>query len=483
MRILRFWLNDRLVEEDCVPPTTTLLNYVRSRGLTGTKEGCAEGDCGACTVAVVDALAAGGPVFRAVNSCLLLLPMLQGKRVYTVEALDAGGALHAAQEAVVRRLASQCGYCTPGVVMSLFEACYRSEIEERWQIDDQLCGNLCRCTGYRPIRDAAKDVAGTCPADRFSLALGSARAEPMDLSYERGPQRYFNPGSLNAFFVRLLEHPEAKLICGGTDVSLSVTKRFEALPLVISLEGIAELRAIRREAGGMTLGATAPLSEVHDAVRADFPALDKMLRVFASRQIKNRATLGGNLCSASPIGDLAPVLLALGARVRLLSRRGERELPLDELFLGYRKTALAPGEILASVFVPNLPNNAKATSFKVAKRRELDISAVSAGCYVELDPSGEVAVARLAFGGMAPTPARARSVEAALLSRPWSEESIEAVVPLIDHDFKPVSDHRGSAWYRSVVAKNLIRGFYFESSGRVGPQPSAQPTATVHPRA
>ncbi len=482
MESLRLYVNDVLVEERDVPPTTTLLRYLRDRlQLSGTKEGCAEGDCGACTVVVADVRADGTPTYRAVNSCLVLLPMVQGRRVYTVEALKANGAYHLVQESMARHLGSQCGYCTPGVVMSLVEAAYRDDLSDDWQIDDQLCGNLCRCTGYRPIRDAAKEVAGRCPNDALAERLRAPR-DSMQLAYAHGAQRYFNPATLAELFDVVDAHPSARFVCGGTDLSLEITKRFREPELLVSVEAIPELRKVDARDDGWDIGAAVTLTGLQEALGGEVMPLEKMLRFFASRQIKNRATVGGNLCNASPIGDLAPVLLALGAELSLVSRRGTRRIGIDDFFLGYRKTALEPGEILATIHLPRLPADARASSFKVSKRRELDISAVAMGALVRLSADGVVTEARLGYGGLAATPARARQTEAALVGRVWCEETVRAAMDAIDLDFQPISDHRASAWYRTRVAKNLLVGFYFETKdGPVALDP--RPTATIHLRA
>jgi xanthine dehydrogenase small subunit/xanthine dehydrogenase large subunit len=480
---LRFYLNDRLVEESGLSPTTTVLRYLRDRAhLTGTKEGCAEGDCGACTVAVLEEDGKGGQALRAINSCLLLLPMVQGKRVYTVEALKEGGRYHVVQETLARELGSQCGYCTPGVTMAMLEACHRKDFDEPWKLDAQMCGNLCRCTGYRPIREAAAQVAGKSPADRFARALAETKPEPMELTYSAGPQRFFTPATLPALWDVLEANPEARFVVGGTDLSLEVTKRFAEPPLLVSLEALRELRTLEPRMGGHRIGAAVWLTELEDYSRTASPALERMIRYFGARQIKNRATVGGNLCTASPIGDLAPVLIALGAEAVVLSRAGERRMPLDEFFVDYRRTALKRGEILGFVDVPAQPSGARTIAYKVSKRRELDISSVSAGFRVVVDGAGRVAEARLAYGGMAARPARARRTEEALVGQPWTEESVEAVLSRLDEDFTPRTDHRGSAWYRTQVAKNLLRGFFQETLAEPSPRLQAHHAATVQVR-
>ncbi|MCA3015434.1 MAG: xanthine dehydrogenase small subunit [Myxococcaceae bacterium] len=478
MNTLRFNLNGQWVEEPTVAPTTTLLRYLRDvRGLSGTKEGCAEGDCGACTVAVAEAGPDGEARWRAVNACLVLLPMVQGKHVVTVEALRADAA-HPAQLAMAKALGSQCGYCTPGIVMSLFEATYRDDLTQPWQLDDQLCGNLCRCTGYRPIREAAMAVAGTCPADRFQAALAAARPGSMQFRREADGRLFATPTTFDELWGLLDAHPDARFVVGGTDLSLEITKKFEVPAKLVSLEGLRELHTLR-EGAVHHLGSAVTIAALEAWSARRLPPLHRMVRYFAARQIKHRGTLGGNLCTASPIGDLAPALISLGATAVLRSRAGERRLPLEAFFVGYRKTALAPRELLAGVEVPALAPTTRAASYKVSKRRELDISAVSAGLLVEVDAANVVTATRLAYGGMAATPKRAAQAEAALLGRPWREDTVELAAQALARDFSPLSDHRGSAPYRALVAANLLRGFFDETKDV--PQPALVPghAATV----
>jgi xanthine dehydrogenase small subunit len=470
---LRFWLNDELIEEAEAAGTTTLLRYLRDKlRKTGTKEGCAEGDCGACSVVIVDDNAEGGPAFRAVNSCLVFLPILQGKKVYTVEALrestaimqSSDGGFHPVQEAMVATRGSQCGYCTPGIVMSLFEACYRPDMGADWQLDDQLCGNLCRCTGYRPIREAAAAVAGSCPADRFQAKLEAHRSGSATIGeYRGGGQSYFQPGSLEELWRLRACHPAAVLVAGATDLGLQVTKRHIHYDKVIGLEALPELKQLERRVGGWWIGAGVNLTRLMDTVGPEIKGLDKMMRVFGSRQIRSRATLGGNLCNASPIGDNPPMMIALGATAVIAGSGGTRRIPMEDFFVGYRQTALTGDEILLAVELPHLASEAYFSTYKVSKRRELDISICAAGMLVELDGSNGVVAIRLAYGGMAATPLRAHKTEAALLGKLWTIETIEAAVAHLDEDFQPISDHRGSARYRRLLAKNLLRGFFYDS--------------------
>ena len=469
---LEFWLNnERIVEREALG-TTTLLRFLRDRkALTGTKEGCAEGDCGACSVVVVEEDAAGKPTFRSVNSCLVFLPMLQGCKVYTVEALrdwsqaatDPQSGYHPVQSAMVDTRSSQCGYCTPGIVMSLFEACYREDIERDGALEEQLCGNLCRCTGYRPIQRAGERVGGLVPADRFSEQLTPVPNDDRGLSYSHTRQRYLQPTTLDALWAARQAHPEARLVAGGTDLALHVTKQFKHFDEVIGLEAIEALRSIDRTPDGWRVGAGARLTRMQEAIGEQVPAIEKMLRVFGSRQIRNRATLGGNLCTASPIGDMAPVLLSLDAQALLAGPNGVRKIALSDFFQSYRVTALADDEILLAVEIPDPPPNAFSTSYKVSKRRELDISTVAAGMLIDLDEWGAVATIRLAYGGVAATPLRVRATEAALMGKPWTRETVEAVMPVLEAEVKPISDHRGSARYRSLLARNLLLAFLLES--------------------
>ena len=480
--MISFTLNGNSLQVTDLPPTTTLLQYLRDQPhLTGTKEGCAEGDCGACTVVILDHRTPSGAAWRSVNSCLVLMPMLHGKQVYTVEGLAQGSGQHPVQDAVVRQLGSQCGYCTPGVVMTLAEACYRTDMDAGWKMDDQLCGTLCRCTGYRPIRDAAEEIKGLCPADALSTELRMARAPVESLDYQQGEHRFLRPNSLKGLWKAVKAYPDHKLIAGATDLGLNVTKQHQTWPVLIGLDSVEELTHITCEKNQWSIGAAVRLSDLETVTDQPLNPLARMLRYFGARQIKNRATVGGNLCNASPIGDLAPILLALQANVVLGSPRGERTIPLDEFFLDYRKTALAEDEVMVRVSFPQPSADVKLCAYKVSKRRELDISAVSAGMAVSVDVAGRVENVRLGYGGLAATPKRATQTEAALKGQPWTEATVRAVLDLLEQDFTPMSDHRGSAWYRMRVAKNLLLGFYLETQQTAQPRLTPRHSGTVQP--
>mgnify|MGYP001555139676 CR=1 FL=1 len=462
-------LNGKPVRVEGASPTTTLLDWLRSSGRTGSKCGCAEGDCGACTVALVDRNAAGQPTYRAVNSCIALLPMFAGREVVTVEGLAEGANLHPVQQAMVDHYGSQCGYCTPGFVVSLFEAYYRDQCREPWQISDQLSGNLCRCTGYRPIRDAAvaalnsraaTPLAAAPDQDACAERRKAPRAAPVELDYAAAAGKFLRPTSLTGLFALLEKNPGAQLVAGATEIGVELNKKFKAFPLLISTEGVPELTRITRTDAAWHIGAAATLTNVEEALAGEYPSVTKMLRVFAARQIRNRATLGGNLVTASPIGDSAPVLLSLDASIVLTTATGERTVPLADFFVGYRKTVLQPGEILREVVLPRGGPGADLTRrvdfFKVSKRRELDISIVAAAFRVDLDAAGIVRVARLAFGGVAAMPSRARAVEAALVGKQLTDPAAAAL--LLDA-FKPIDDARGGAEYRRGLIASLWEKF------------------------
>ena len=469
---IEFRLNGNDIRVDSVSPNTTLLDWLRARGLTGSKEGCAEGDCGACSVAMVDRDRKGKPCYRSINSCLVPLPLIAGRDIVTVEGV-AGESLHPVQQAMVDNHGSQCGYCTPGFIMSMFEGYYRKNLKTAAQLDEQLCGNLCRCTGYRAIRDAMADAfAQRHGKDDFETRLESAPRRLSTVNYSQNGEHFLRLVSLKQLFAAMAKHPEGRLIAGATELGLDITKRYHKFSTLISIEGISELTKITSTPEEWSVGAAVTLTRLDEAVGAEFPEIADMLHLFGSRQIRNRATLGGNLVTASPIGDAAPVLLALNARLVLAASKGERVLSIDDFFVSYRKTALAPGEILKSILIPRGKKDAvtRCKFYKVSKRREMDISTV-AGCFsLELDGAGLISQVRLAFGGVAAMPARARQTENALLGQKWNEATLRAVLPILEQEFTPIADVRGSATFRRRLITDLFSKFFHDQS-----QPASSP--------
>ena len=459
-------LNGEPINVSGVHPNTTLLNWLRDRGLTAAKEGCAEGDCGACTVVVIERAGDGPPVFRSLNSCIALLPSLADREIWTVEGIGAQG-LHPVQKAMTECYGSQCGYCTPGFISSMFEGYYREDLRTVGDLNDQLCGNLCRCTGYRAIRSAARQAWQSASAeekkcDRFGSLLAGSVSLPGRLEYEADGRKFLRPDSLAALFDMMTSHSGARLLAGGTEIGVDVAKAFREFPVLIHLQGIPELQRVEIDDDGVVIGAGVPLTDVMDLV--PIPALREMLRWFASRPVRNRATLGGNLVTASPIGDTAPVLLSLGASVVLESAAGQREVLLAEFFTAYRRTVLVDGEILRSVRIPVAPRGLRRISkaFKISKRREMDISIVSAGLCIDLNDENRVVSARLAFGGVGPMPVLARRTADFLKGRIWNPETVAGARELLAGEIAPISDGRGSADYRRAVAEELLEKFFYD---------------------
>ncbi len=465
---LVFTLNGE-VETPRTAPTVTLLEYLRFTGRVGTKEGCGDGDCGACTVALVGADAEGKAQYQAVNSCLLPLGSVAGRVVVTVEGV-AGETLHPVQQALVDTGGSQCGYCTPGFVMSLFAGYYDGQLG-----DTTVEGNLCRCTGYLPIRRAARSLQEPAADDPHLWTL--QHAPPLEpIAYKGDENAFFRPSSLDKVFGLMQSRPDAVLIAGGTDLGLELSHKSSRFPCLISLEDVVELKIIRAGSSFLEVGAGLPLSQIENKLRGLFPALDTMLYWFAARQIRNRATLGGNLGTASPIGDLAPVLLALNAELRLRNAGSERLIPLAKFFTGYRQTVLQKAEVLVSVLIPQtLPKGAVrrlSEAYKVGKRGTDDISIVAAAFAIDLNADDRVVQARLAYGGVAATPARATSVEASLVGKPWNDKTVREAKAALQTTFKPLDDLRASAAYRNRLVGNLLEKFYSETQNETSEVPA-----------
>jgi xanthine dehydrogenase small subunit len=455
---LEFLLNNRPVSAHGAAVQTTLLDYIRAQGLTGAKEGCAEGECGACTVILV-ADHAGRTEYRAVNSCLMLAPMAAGHEIYTVEALAANGKLAEVQQAMAAAGGSQCGYCTPGFVMSMFAEQYRPGRAGRCD-PHELSGNLCRCTGYRPIRDAALSL-GDAPAGEFLDRLSRPAPRLEAIEYETSEARFSRPTSIEQCLSILVDDPQARLISGGTDLVVESNLRARRWSHLVSLEAIGELREFSESPHSVSIGAALPLNEIANRWPTAPEVFLQWQRLFASPPLRNRATLGGNLATASPIGDGAPLLLALDAAVHLASPHGQRTIPLASFFTSYRQTALGPGELITSIEIPKpLPDFTR--FYKVAKRRMDDISTVAAAMAMDWDTSGRIARARFAFGGVAAIPLRANAAEEAVLGQRWNDAAVERTQAVLERTLAPISDHRGSSEYRLAVAKSLIAKFLWE---------------------
>ncbi|WP_342076802.1 xanthine dehydrogenase small subunit [Yoonia sp. SS1-5] len=425
------------------PSTYTLLDWLREdRKLCATKEGCNEGDCGACTVMVSDA---DGP--KALNACILFLPQLHGKSVRTVEGISGpDGSLHPVQEAMITHHGSQCGFCTPGIVASMTVA----HMQGRTDHDDVLAGNLCRCTGYAPIIKAA-DAAAAAPVPAWLHdPLPEVSATP------------FAPETLDALAQWYAAHPDATLVAGATDVGLWVTKQLRDLPDMAFLNRCEELRKITVAADHIHIGAMATMADVLAAVQTAHPSYAAMIRRYGSEQVRNAATIGGNIANGSPIGDNPPALIALDATLHLRHGSKTRDLPIADFFLDYGKQDRAAGELVTGVTIPKAAPALRC--YKISKRFDQDISAVC-GCFNIAIKDGDIAAARIAFGGMAGIPKRASAVEAALIGQPWTQTVIDAACASFADDFTPLSDMRASASYRMDIAQNLLRRYFAALNG------------------
>jgi xanthine dehydrogenase small subunit len=468
---VRFVLDGQVVSATDVPPTMTVLEYLREVAhRTGTKEGCAEGDCGACTVALGELSDDCSQVrYRAINSCIRLLPSIDGQELVTVESLRApDGALHPVQQAIVDHHGSQCGFCTPGFVMSLFALYLQQSSPSREQVLETLSGNLCRCTGYRPLIDAGCSMGGYpspqhwnrqsqhC-VDRCAMLKAIRRDQALRLP------GWYAPRSIDELAAALETNPQALVLAGGTDVGLWVTKQLRELPAIVYIGEVAELKRMGRDASGLVIGAAVSLTDAWAAIVRDRPQLSELAQRFGSPPVRNSGTLCGNLANGSPIGDAMPVLIAIGAELELRSGMLTRRLPLEQFYLGYQRTDLKPGEFVVSVSVPSPRSGQLLRSYKLSKRYDQDISAVCAAFAVQVH-AGIVSAARVAFGGMAAIPTRAPATEARLIGAPWNQSTIETAIGALADDFRPLTDMRASSSYRLRSAENLLRRFYLEVS-------------------
>ena len=449
-------VNGEALPVDDVPPHTTLLDLLRTRGLTGAKEGCAEGECGACAVVMVTGDGTGSR-YSPVNSCLIFVPSAVDREFYTVEALAQNGEPAEVQSAMAMGGASQCGYCTPGFVISLFAEQYRPGRTGPCD-PHSMSGNLCRCTGYRPIRDAAATL-GPAPAGFFRdrLLKPAPAIQTVQLSID-GVQ-FDRPSNLAESFDLASRSNDAKWISGATDLAVEANLRFRRWKHLISLEAVPELREFVDGPDSVIIGSALSLDRIGRSWTAAPAAVGDWLRLFASPLIRNRATLGGSLATASPIGDSAPLLLALNASLRLESIRGSRTVPLAGFFTGYRTTQLDSGELIRSIEIPK-PFPAYTRFYKVSKRRADDISTLAAGLSIDVDGAGRVKRAIFAFGGVGAVPLRAYSAENLTIGEPWNELTLKRIEDELQASLQPIDDHRGSAAYRRAMAKNSIAKFY-----------------------
>jgi xanthine dehydrogenase small subunit len=456
---ISFTLNGEAVQVSNTSPQTTLLEYIRSRNLTGAKEACAEGECGVCAVVWVRQRC-GQSTYQAVNSCLVFLPMAHGQEIYTVESLGTPQELHPVQRALAEGGGSQCGYCTPGFVTSLFAEQYRPGRNGPCEVL-ALSGNLCRCTGYRPIHDAALAL-GPAPKDEFQKRLHDAAPIVGSLAYTDGEASFNRPASLAEALATLRTDPDSRPVAGNTDLGVESNLKYKKYPRLLSLEAIPDLALFRESEDQIEIGAALCLDELQSRWQSAPLVVREWFPLFASPLIRNRATLGGNLATASPIGDVAPLLLALDARLIIGSETRRRSIPLQTFFTGYRRTVLQSDELILSVIIPK-PLPVSARFFKAAKRRIDDISTVAACFAVSLDHAHRVEHARIAFGGVAAMPVRVREAEDSLIGQPWSILSIHRAQAVIAGVLQPMSDHRGSAGYRLALAQSLLEKFWSQS--------------------
>jgi len=464
--IIKFIHEDQIIEIENPNPNETLLNYIRTKlKKTGTKEGCAEGGCGACTI-VLGELKNNKINYKAINSCITFLPMLQGKQLILVEDLvSKDGLLHPVQQAMVNYHGSQCGFCTPGFVMSLFSMFKNHSKFQDNKIKESIAGNLCRCTGYQPIIKAARSLKRKNKIDHFvknkkiTISL-LKKIEDENIAIYEKDKRYFAPKYVQELKKILKKNINPHFLSGGTDLSLVVTKERKDINTLIYMNSISELNYIKNNNKYIEVGAATPLIDFESYIEKYYPDFTAILKRYGSVQIRNVATIAGNIATASPIGDTLPLLLSLDAKVVLKSIKKNKIIPLNDFFIDYRKTKLKKDQFIDSIRIPIFPKNIF-KAYKVSKRFDDDISSVCASFNIEV-VNKKIKNIRIAYGGMASIPKRAKHCEKLLLHSPITEQVINKAQEFLKKDFKPISDMRASRQYRMEVAKNLLRKCFLE---------------------
>ena len=464
--IVKFVLNNEICELNNPDPNQTILNFIRTKlKKTGTKEGCAEGGCGACTV-VLGELKKNEIIYKAINACIAFTPTLQGKQLLVVEDLvSEKGELHPVQEAIVKYHGSQCGFCTPGFVMSLFSMYKNHNSYNNELIKDSIAGNLCRCTGYRPIIDAAKSLNKIDKTDQFkknkkNIIKLLKKTNLKNISIENKGKKYFSPRTIKELKKVIKKNSNSHFLSGGTDLSLIVTKERKDINNIINLQAINELDFIKEKNNNIEVGAATPLIKFEKFILKYYPDFNSVLKRYGSVQIRNVCTIGGNIATASPIGDTLPILLSLNSEIVIETTKNKKILPLKNFFLSYRKTRLKKGEFIYSIKIPIYKNNVFKV-YKISKRFDDDISSLCASFNLEI-VNKKIKKAIIAYGGMAEIPKRATNCENFLNNKNLSLDSFEKAKNFLEKDFTPIDDMRATKDYRIEVAKNLLIKFYLE---------------------